>query len=1241
VARRGLEPRKLSALLRGELDWVVMKALEKDRNRRYETANGFAQDIQRYLADEPVQACPPSARYRLQKFLRRNKRLVLAVTVILVLLCGGIIGTTLGLLQAQRSEEHAQQEARQAGQERDQANAARGAADQARKAEEIQRKLVEERGKELRWNLYVAEMNQGGRTAQSNSGFARTDELLSHWKEGRPDLRGWEWYYLFGRCHQDQLTIPVQPAGHTPSVVWSPGGTRLATSNRRGRPQIWNAVTGEEAVILAWDDRRGSLFSSSVAWSPDGALLASDWGFEILLWDAVTGEERGLLKGHRNPVRSLAWASDGIHLVSGSMDQTVTVWDARTGKATLVLKGHSAVVTSVAWSRDGKRLASADFSGTIKIWDGNTGKEIVTFGDASGRTITSIAWSPDDKRLASICAGSSGVTIWDPDTAKQLRRVDIVGGSPLFVSWSPNGTRLAVADGLGFVRVVALGTGTDTPKVVATLTGHSDMVGAVTWSPDGTRLASAGADGSVKVWQADQRDQPLVLPQPKNFVQTVAWSPSGKRLASTGCNYTIDVWDPATGDAILTLGGHTGTVLAFSWNPAGTRLASASRDATIKVWDVATGKELRTLKALNSYTGRAHDLFAVSWSPDGTRLASADSYGVVRIWDPVTGESSELFDPKKSSDPSNWVSWSPDSTRIACACNSGKVRILDRATGKSTILSAHELGVNSVAWCPKGTRLASAGRDRTIKIWDATTGEKLVTCKGHTSLVTSVAWNPDGTRLASAGGDCFKIWEPATGTELLSLPPLFGGAGSVDWSPDGLRLAAGDGHGTLVFDAAGGYRRAGDAERAIERTRDSTTMSLLALSSRPEVPAHLGQWDRAVEDYKKLIQVNPDDHAAFLGLGRALLRQKGKVATDEVAACREVIEAFPRLVGVHWALGKALSATGDRAGALAAFRKAIELDPKSIKGHLWLGQTLLAGNRKEDLEEAVAAYSKAIELNPHHNGAWYNRGAAYQRLGLPDRALTDYSRAIALVPTHSYALSGRADIYAQRGQWDKAAADYSQIIRAHPNNAAAWYGRGRCRRNLGQLEQALADLSRAIELQPKLAAALSSRGAIQERLGRFREARADYEEALRHSAPARSAVHCNELAWLLATCPRPEFRDPNRAVELAKKAVALAPRAGNCWNTLGVAHYRAGQEKEAIAALTRSMELRNGGDAFDRLFLAMAHRKRGNPEEARKWYDQAVEWQEKNKEPLANDKLHTEELRRFRSEAEEVLELKK
>src|ERR1700694_6025463 len=100
AANRGTEPAKLTKLVRGELDWIVMKALEKDRARRYETANGFAADVQRYLAGEPGLAYPPSAGYRLRKFVRRHRGPVIAASLVLLALVGGAVGTVYGVIKA-------------------------------------------------------------------------------------------------------------------------------------------------------------------------------------------------------------------------------------------------------------------------------------------------------------------------------------------------------------------------------------------------------------------------------------------------------------------------------------------------------------------------------------------------------------------------------------------------------------------------------------------------------------------------------------------------------------------------------------------------------------------------------------------------------------------------------------------------------------------------------------------------------------------------------------------------------------------------------------------------------------------------------------------------------------------------------------------------------------------------------------------------------------------------------------
>src|SRR5262249_30226052 len=112
-ARRRTEPKQLSQLVRGELDWIVMKALEKDRRQRYESASAFAEDVQRHLREERVQACPPSLAYRVGKLVRRHKGPVLAAALILLALVGGIIGTTWGLIRATVAQAGAVNEANQ------------------------------------------------------------------------------------------------------------------------------------------------------------------------------------------------------------------------------------------------------------------------------------------------------------------------------------------------------------------------------------------------------------------------------------------------------------------------------------------------------------------------------------------------------------------------------------------------------------------------------------------------------------------------------------------------------------------------------------------------------------------------------------------------------------------------------------------------------------------------------------------------------------------------------------------------------------------------------------------------------------------------------------------------------------------------------------------------------------------------------------------------------------------------
>ena len=159
---------------------------------------------------------------------------------------------------------------------------------------------------------------------------------------------------------------------------------------------------------------------------------------------------------------------------------------------------------------------------------------------------------------------------------------------------------------------------------------------------------------------------------------------------------------------------------------------------------------------------------------------------------------------------------------------------------------------------------------------------------------------------------------------------------------------------------------------------------------------------------------------------------------------------------------------------------------------------------------------------------------------------------------------------------------------------------------------------------------LAAMGKVQDAKPYFDQARQRLRQALQ-LRPERYTLH-DHLARFLSACPDAEFRDPSAAVASAKKAVELAPQVGSCWTTLGIACYRVGRWRESAEALQKAGELRAGGDGFDWFLLAMAHRQLGDKEQARSWYDRAVQWMEKHQP-------RNEELIRFRAEAAALLKI--
>ena len=222
AAQRHTEPAKLSNLIRGDLDWITMKALEKDRTRRYETANGLARDIQRYLADEVVEARPPSVSYRVSKFVRRHKGQVLAASLVLLALVGGIVGTTLGLFEARRQERNAkdsqQATASALAVVASQKKEVEGSLSKAETAERLAR-AAEEAGRKL---LYTTDMQLAPFVWRDDRSTAEQLRVLlaKHIPDSKaimekPDLRGFEWYYYQNLLEHSSAVF----SGHDAPVV--------------------------------------------------------------------------------------------------------------------------------------------------------------------------------------------------------------------------------------------------------------------------------------------------------------------------------------------------------------------------------------------------------------------------------------------------------------------------------------------------------------------------------------------------------------------------------------------------------------------------------------------------------------------------------------------------------------------------------------------------------------------------------------------------------------------------------------------------------------------------------------------------------------------------------------------------------------------------------------------------------------------------------------------------------------
>jgi WD40 repeat protein/serine/threonine protein kinase/Flp pilus assembly protein TadD len=978
AANRGLEPKKLSGLVRGELDWIVMKALEKDRNRRYETANGLALDVQRYLRDEPVLACPPSAVYQLRKFARRY-RMALVVTAVVALALGlTMLALIWGIFRVREEQKETDKQRQNAEVALEKEKLATRRLNNSIEALGIQQQRTRLALDRERQTTYAHRLGLAYHEWQAGN-LATAGQLLN----GCPqESRQWEWHYLRYLCHTDLLLI-TPPFGEIAGVVFSPDGRRLAAVGSVADAKLYDALTGEEILTL----RGHTAGIHSVAFSPDGKYLATaSQDKTIKMWDAATGQERLTLRGHTGVVYAVAFSPDGGRLASAGGDRSVRLWDAATGQEVAQLVGHAAEVRGLAFSPDGSRLATACMDRNVRIW--NVASQQLLQIRPHTTAVISVAFGPDGKRFA---AGSLGgtVKIWDAAAGREVLHIAGNGGGIHALAYSPDSRHLATA---GADRIIKFWD-TQLGQEVLSLRGHTQPILSLAFgSMDGAPiLASGGRDRAVRIWDATAVQSSLTAPdgRPRG---PMALSPNGQYLALASVRM-VQLWHLLSGQVAATLQGHTLAVRCVAFSPDGSRLATAGLDRAVKVWETASGKETLTIPTSTTTPS------GLAFSPDGKCLALADAAtqragqaGKVKIWDAATG--TELLTLSGPSAGITAVAFSPNGSQLATASYDGTVTIWEAATGKELrTLRRQGHPVFAVAFSADGERLATAGGvsrlTGEVVVWDTATGQGTQRLGGQLDAVYGLAFL-SRRRFVSTGMDgTVRVWDLDSNQEVLKLSGHTGEVRSVAYSAETQCLATAGAEVKLWY----------GSDFHVSRLLHARPANWQLYLRRGDAYAEQGRHAQAFADYSRALELRPDDWQLWVKRARAYQGQReyDRALTD---ICR-ALELRPD----NWRLWN--------------YRGSI---------HRSLGQ----------LPEALAAFSQALAQKGDALEVWHDRAQVYADLGRWDEAVADYSKALEIRPTDTRSLAGRSQVYLERGQWDKADADLARALELQPALLIAW-----------------------------------------------------------------------------------------------------------------------------------------------------------------------------------------------------------
>ena len=783
VEQEPVSPRALQPAIPADLETICLKCLAKEPGRRYGTAQELADELGRFLRDEPIRARPAGLVERGWRWCRRKPALA-ALGTVLALAPALIIAVLLTT--------------------------------QARVTKERNRALGQE--KTTRMNLYAADISLADR-ALADQDYDTAWRALEAAKPGplgegddpaKNDLRGFEWRWLWQRVQGEAIKSFPAHLSVVNTIEYSLDGRFVASASWDGTAKIWDARR-EECLRTILDPGHGPPLSSftdladdfgkhaqmnSASFTADSSRLLTGSGDSLTLWDFQNGRQYWSLPGE-----NLGW---GICSPTNPALALAVHFFPRTNAALVDLASGQPIARfsngrsdAACFSADGLQIARWDRAAHRVIFHNVPSGEITGSLDATGSYIIQMAFTPDGKTLAAGDHRTGTIKLFDVSTKQVIGQLAGHGGRMWTLTISPDGRWLADGSSDQTIHLWDLAA----RREVRQLRGHRGVVHALDFSPDSRRLASGGDDGTVRFWEMPPTGPSLAI---TNAFGPFAIAPDGSQVVTQGTNGKARLWDLPGQQLVRELGTPPFQSAVFASKDL-LLLAccgSSNEPPSIRCWPARLAEEKIELPGLSSPCS------VITLSSDGRLAATGHQDGTVALWKSESGKlifkKEHAFVIGSENKEVKAIVFSGDAHSLAAACFD-RVTAMIWSLPDGNLLGTRGFGAIYpllLAISPDGNLIATGGNGQglTLNVWDRTLQQRVMALRGHRDVPDLAAFSPDGRTLASCGVDGqLKLWHLSTRREVVTLLGADSGVRFeyLAFSPDGTWLGGTDTKGLL------------------------------------------------------------------------------------------------------------------------------------------------------------------------------------------------------------------------------------------------------------------------------------------------------------------------------------------------------------------------------------------------------------------------------------------------------------